>query len=339
MYSFFDGHNDLLLNLWLNYPDAPEQFFTGIEHGHLDFPRIQQAGLVGGLFAIFVPPHRYIVDTYPAQARQLDDPLQVMWQQFELLRQLIALSAGKMKLCTSAAELRQCQRDSVFAVVAHIEGADALDSEGVALEAFYQAGVRSVGPFWNLPNAFGEGVNGSFPGSPDTGPGLTSAGKHFILGLQQKRMMIDVSHMNEQAFWQTAELTTQPLIASHSSVHALCQQPRNLTDKQLLAIRNSGGIVGINFGNAFIRPDGQRQTATPLEQLVDHFLYVLDLIGDEHLGLGSDFDGVSVPEELGDVSGLPSLLQHLKQRGVPESSLQKIAYKNWFSALERTWGQ
>ncbi|WP_241574821.1 dipeptidase [Rosenbergiella nectarea] len=335
---YFDGHNDLLLNLWLNYPDTPGAFFEKIE-GHLDFPRIQQSGLIGGLFAIFIPPKHYIADKYPHHARKLDNPLEVMWEQLAILKELIKLSEGKIKLCTTAAEMHQFKKDQVFAAVAHIEGADALAFDSHALKAFYNAGVRSVGPFWNTPNTYGEGVTGRFPGTPDSGPGLTTAGKKLIAQLVNRKMVIDCSHMNEKTFWEVAELSNQPLIATHSSVHRLCAQPRNLTDPQLLAIRDSGGVVGINFGNAFIRPDGARSEETDLDILADHFCYVAELIGDEHLALGSDFDGVSVPKALGDVTGLPLLAERLRQRGLCEESLVKITTQNWLRVLERTWSQ
>lgn len=338
MWATFDGHNDLLLNLWLNYPDQPERFFTGI-NGHLDFPRIKQAGLMGAVFAIFVPPHHYIAESHPSRAQLLTDPLEVMWQQLALLKKLAELSAGQAMLCTGAEQIRYCHANNIFAMVAHIEGADALDGEGHALEQFYQAGVRSLGPFWKNVNRFGAGVLANFPHSPDTGPGLTEQGRQLLSQLQHRAMLIDVSHMNEKSFWDTAHLTSQPLVATHSSVHALCQQSRNLTDKQLLAIRDSGGLIGINFGNPFIRQDGQRITDTAMQDLINHFLYVLDLIGDDHLAFGSDFDGVAVPDEVRDVRGLQLILNQLQQQGVPEQSLQKIAHQNWLRVLERTWGQ
>jgi len=102
----FDGHNDLLLNLWLHHRDAPAQaFYQGIERGHLDFPRIQQGGLGGGLFAIFVPPQEYIARTVPARAEEPYEPLQIMWQQLEILQQLADASGGRARICRRAVVL------------------------------------------------------------------------------------------------------------------------------------------------------------------------------------------------------------------------------------------
>jgi len=338
--KFFDGHNDLLLNLWLNYPTNPAAFFDSILPGHLDYPRIQQAGFIGGLFAIFIPPQAYIAEKYPHHAQKLTHPLSVMWEQLAILKELVSLSEGKVRLCTSAAQLRQCKNDNVLGVVAHIEGADALASDEEQLTAFYQAGIRSIGPFWNTPNLYGEGVTGRFPGSPDSGPGLTTAGKQLIERLLKMRIMIDCSHMNEKTFWEVAQISAgRPIIASHSSVHQICAQPRNLTDEQLFAIRDSHGVVGINFGNAFIRPDGTRNEETDIETLIDHFCYIADLIGEDYVALGSDFDGVSVPRKLKDVTGLPLLAEHLEKRGFSKEAIKKIMHENWLNVLERTWGQ
>ncbi|MCZ4058363.1 dipeptidase [Pantoea sp. LMR881] len=336
----FDGHNDLLLNLWLHHRDAPAAaFFNGIERGHLDFPRMQQGGFAGGLFAIFVPPLAYITQMAPHHAEQPYQPLEIMWQQLDILQQIAACSHGRAKLCRSAAEIAECRASGVLALVAHIEGADALDGEGELLTEFYQAGVRSIGPFWNLPNRFGYGVNGRFPASPDTGDGLTAEGKAFIQQANALHMMIDVSHMNEKAFWDTARLSCAPLVATHSNAHALCAQPRNLTDAQLEAIRASGGVVGINFGNAFLRADGKRDSDTPLAEIVKHCDHLLRTMGPEHVALGSDFDGISTPDALGDVSGLPRLFAALRDAGYDQALSEKLAWGNWQRVLQQTWQQ
>lgn len=338
LYKTFDGHNDLLLNLWLHHPDDPAAaFFHGIEKGHLDFPRMQQGGFAGGLFALFVPPQRYINEVAPQRAHESWQPLEILWQQLDILKTLVAQSSGRARLCLTAADIVACRRDGVLAMVAHIEGADGFDADGVDLHAFYQAGVRSIGPFWNLPNCFGEGVKGSFPHSPDTGPGLTVAGEQLIVAANRHRMMIDVSHMNEKAFWDTARLSNAPLVASHSNAHARCAQPRNLTDDQLRAIRDSGGVVGINFGNAFLRPDGKRDTDTPLIEIVKHLDHLVEIMGPENVAFGSDFDGISVPDALKDVSGLPHLYALLTSLGYDQAMIEQFAWGNWLRVLQQIW--
>lgn len=179
--AIFDGHNDLLLNLWLHHRQDPvTAFFSGIENGHLDYPRMQQGGFSGGLFALFVPPQEYIARMAPQYACEPWQPVDILWQQLTILKQLVAHSDGRARLCLSAADIERCRQDKVLAMVAHIEGAGGFDGEGGDLQAFYAAGVRSIGPFWNIANRFGTGVNGAFPGSPDSGPGLTAEGIALI---------------------------------------------------------------------------------------------------------------------------------------------------------------
>ncbi len=142
-------------------------------------------------------------------------------------------------------------------------------------------------------------------------------------------MLIDVSHMNEKAFWDTARHSSSPLVATHSNAHTLCPQPRNLTDRQLLAIRNSGGVAGVNFGNAFLRADGKRDSDTPLSTIVRHIDYLINIMGDDHVALGSDFDGITLPDDLHDVSGLPRLISALRDSGYDQFVLNKLLWGNW----------
>ncbi|ARJ41686.1 peptidase [Pantoea alhagi] len=341
--KFFDGHNDLLLRLWVNHADNPAQaFFAGREQGHLDFPRMRQGGFAGGLFAVFVPPVTWLAGERGQEVSLVQaqhDALAIAGAQIAILRQLAEASAGRARLCVTAADIEQCLQQDVLALVMHIEGAEMLDEELTLLDRFYQLGLRSIGPFWNLPNRFGVGVNGGFPGSPDTGEGMTAAGKALIRACNQRRLLIDLSHMNEKTFWQTAELSDAPLVATHSNAHALCAQPRNLTNAQLEAIAASDGFVGVNFGNAFLRTDGARNAETSLNEIVKHLCFLLDKLGEDRVGFGSDFDGISVPEPLGDVSGMPRLFEALAAAGIDAQLQEKLAWRNWLRVLKRTWGQ
>jgi len=334
----FDGHNDLLLRLWLHHRDDPARaFYSGLSAGHLDFPRMQQGGFGGGLFALFVPPVSYLNEVAPERAQESLSPLTILWQQLDILKALAAESAGRARICLNSEDIVRCRREGALAMVAHIEGADGFDAAGRDLAAFWQAGVRSIGPFWNLPNRFGSGVTGTFPGSPDSGDGLTAAGEQLIALACQQRMLIDVSHMNEKAFWQTARISTLPLVATHSNAHALCPQPRNLTDDQLRAIRDSGGVAGINFGNAFLRSDGKRDDTTGLTEIVKHIAWLIAIMGPDHVALGSDFDGISVPAALKDVTGLPRLYALLQSLGYDQSLIEQLAWGNWQRVLRHIW--
>ena len=339
-FPVFDGHNDLLLNLWLHHDAQPAAaFLQGGIQGHLDLPRMRQGRFAGGMFAVFVPPAEHAAKIKPAVADAPHDPLGITRQQIAILQQLETDSAGQAKICRTATEIEQCMAAGQLAMVLHIEGAEALDDELALLDEFYDAGLRSLGPFWNLPNRYGFGINGTFPGSPDTGEGLTAEGIALLRTCNRKRLLIDLSHMNEKAFWQTAALSDAPLVATHSNAHALCQQPRNLTDKQLAAIRESDGLVGVNFGNAFLRSDGQRSGNTPITEIVKHIDYLIAKLGEDRVAFGSDFDGISVPDELNDVTGLPRLQQALADAGYGAELIEKISWRNWLRVLKRTWGE
>lgn len=333
----FDGHNDLLLHLWLHHSENPVGAFLHQRlSGHLDLTRMREGGFAGGLFAVFVPPADYVAK-FPTRQTDVHDPQAITEQQIAILQQLEARSAGQAKICRNVSEIEHCMANGVLAMVMHIEGAEALDEELSQLDRWQQAGLRSIGPFWNLPNRFGVGINGSFPGSPDTGAGLTDAGERLIRACNQRGLMIDLSHMNEKAFWQTARLSTAPLVASHSNVHALCPQPRNLTDAQLAAIADSDGLVGLNFGTAFLRHDGKRDGDMPLSVMVQHLDYLLEKLGEDRVAFGSDFDGIKLPDNLGDVTGLPRLLAALRAAGYDDALLHKLCRANWLRVLRKTW--
>ena len=204
-------------------------------------------------------------------------------------------------------------------------------------EILHQAGLRSIGPVWSRSNVFGHGVPFRCPSSPDTGPGLTDLGKELIRVCNRLKIMIDLSHLNEKGFWDVAALSNAPLVATHSNAHALSPHSRNLTDKQLAAIRETGGMVGINYAVSFLREDGQHVKDTPPELIIDHVEHVMKQVGEDGVGFGSDFDGARIPNKLENAAGLPVLVEIMRERGYGETLIEKICSKNWLRLIERTW--
>ena len=252
---------------------------------------------------------------------------------------LLALErAGHLRVARRAADLDAALRDGVLAAVMHLEGAEAIDAGLEALELWHAAGLRSLGPVWSRPNVFAHGVPFAFPASPDSGPGLTAAGVALVRRCAQLGIAVDLSHVNEAGFWDVARLDATPLIASHSGAHALCATARNLTDAQIDAIGASGGVVGIAFAVPFLREDGRDDADTPLSTIAAHARYVANRIGVEHVALGSDFDGATMPAQLGDAAGLPRLLDALRAGGFADAELRAIAWDNWRRVLARAWG-
>ena len=342
--AVFDGHNDLLTRLWLSDQAGPVRAFIHEQlSGQLDLKRCQQAGFVGGMFAIFLPPFAYVKQHHPdklvdknAEDFTQQQIEQICLAQLELAQQMVQASE-QIQLCTSVQQIQDCRTQGQLAVVLHMEGAEALQDNPDLLDVFYQAGLRSIGPLWNRVSQFGHGLNARFPHSPDTGAGLTIAGKALLRRCAEKKMVVDVSHMNERAFWDTVDILQQPIVATHSNAHALCPQARNLNDPQLKAIAESGGMVGVNFDVAFLRGDGQRNADTPLELILDHLEYMMDRLGEDHIGFGSDFDGALISKELQDVTGLAQLIAVMQQRHYSKELIEKICWGNWLNALNRIW--
>jgi membrane dipeptidase len=344
------GHNDTLLNLYLPERGEGRTFFTRSDKGHIDLPRAREGGLGGGFFAIFVPPDP---STQPLSRAEpvmtstgYEMPLASAIEQSYAQRTTMAMIAnlfrleaesdGQIKVVRTVDELTRCLREGILAAILHFEGAEAIDAGLDALEVFYQAGLRSLGIVWSRPNAFAHGVPFGFPRSPDTGPGLTAAGRELVRACNRLGIMLDLSHLNEQGFWDVAELSNAPLVATHSNAHTLCPTTRNLTDKQLDAIKESEGIVGLNFAVTDLREDGWNNADTPLDIMVRHIDYLVEHLGIGCVGLGTDFDGATIPQEIGDVTGLPKLIMALRKRGY-DAALRKLAYENWVRVLNRTW--
>jgi membrane dipeptidase len=251
---------------------------------------------------------------------------------------LLALErAGHLRVARTVTDLDAARDEGPPAAVLHLEGAEAIDPDLEALDFWYSAGLRSLGPVWSRPNAFGHGVPFMAPASPDTGPGLTDAGRALVRRCAELGILVDVSHLNETGFWDVARLEQAPIVASHSAAHGLCASSRNLTDAQLDAIGASGGLVGIVFACAFLRPDFADDGDTPIALIAEHARYVADRIGVGHVALGSDFDGATIPEGLGDVAGLPRLLAALSDVGFSEGDRAAIARENWRRVLGECW--
>jgi len=344
---YFDGHNDVLLRLYLDREGAPlDEFLAGTTKGHIDLPRARQGHFVGGLFALFSPPAQKMNLTSGQGALNIPLPptlppaeawTSVMGEIAMLLR-LIEKANGQIAFCHNVAEIKQAIAAGQIAVVLHLEGADAIDEDLYLLDILYAAGLRSLGPVWSRANAFGTGVPLQFPGSPDQGPGLTEAGKRLIRECNRKKILIDLSHMNEQGFWDIAKLSDAPLIATHSNVHAITPSPRNLTEKQLDAIRDSDGLVGLNFATSFLREDGKMTSDTGIDSMVRHLDALIERLGESRVGIGSDYDGASIPAAIGSVAGSQLLFDALRTHGYDEALLKRIGSENWLAALGRIWG-
>jgi membrane dipeptidase len=335
-----DGHNDALTR------EDHAQLATGRSGGDLDIPRMRVGGIRGAIFAVFTSSdgerEEPVTRSDGVREFELAPPVEHARAAADA-----AGAAGRLLALERGGHVRVARRiDDIDRAIAdggppaailHLEGAEAIDPGLEALELWYSAGLRSVGPVWSRSNAFGHGVPFIFPSSPDTGPGLTDAGRALVRRCAEIGILIDLSHLNEAGFWDVAAIDAGPLVASHSGAHALCEASRNLTDAQLDAIGASGGLVGIVFACPFIRADFSENTDTPVELIARHARYVADRIGIEHVALGSDFDGAPIPAELGDAAGMPRVLAALEQAGFGSEEIEAIAWRNWRRVLAAWW--
>ena len=201
-----------------------------------------------------------------------------------------------------------------------LEGAELIHCDAEVLETVKAWGVRWINLTWNHPNALG--------GSCFTGEGLTDAGRAFARRCWELGMGIDVSHLSDRGFWALMELDGGAVVASHSNSRALCPHSRNLTDDMAREIFRRGGFVGVNFCTYFL---GEHPTVDTVAAHIEHFL---ELGGENCIGLGSDFDGADVPEDLSGVEDLPNLWEALCRRNYPEALVEKIFYRNLHQFLQ-----
>jgi membrane dipeptidase len=344
----FDGHNDLLLKLYRR-EIAPRDVVEGYAGGHLDLPRARSGGLAGGFFAVFVSGESEAtaarIDDEMKKPRYdipLPDPIRwseaikVSLSQIAYLHKLEA--AGAVTICRSASELEAAIASDRMAAILHMEGAEAIDPDFEALEVFHAAGLRSLGPVWSRPTIFGHGVPFRYPSSGDTGPGLTDLGKELVKQCNRLRIMLDVSHLNEAGFDDLASLSDAPIVATHSNAHAVCPHARNLNDRQLARIRESDGMVGLNFAAAFLRPDGKMDADVGLDIVMRHLDHLIESLGEDRVGFGSDFDGATIPAAIRDCAGLPVLRQAMLEHGYGAALMDKLCHGNWIRVLAKTWG-
>lgn len=342
----FDGHNDTVLALIAEDESKRRDFFALSESGHIDFPRAKSGGLGGGFFAMFTRSpgsDGKLPDTKPdpdkvsfPKTPAYEDALQATVKAAAKLLELETKSDGRIRIVRTANELESAITQGIFAILLHIEGAESIAEDLDSLHVFYEMGLRSLGVVWSRPNIFGHGVPFKFPGSPDIGPGLTDAGKALVKECNQLGIVVDLSHLNEKGFWDVAEISNAPLVATHSGVHALAQSTRNLMDSQLDAVKESNGVVGVVYHNGFLRSDGQSTAETSLSEIVNHARYMVDRMGIDHVALGSDFDGAVMPQDLKDAAGLPKLMEALSDSGFTHDDLEKIAHKNWVRVIRET---
>jgi membrane dipeptidase len=322
-----DSHNDTMMkvvdpNTWLPATDIKNN-----TPFHIDIPKLHEGGLNVPFFAAYTSGY------YGNNERSISRTLALI----NALYWTEERNSDIFSITPSLKEIEKAVHDGKIAAVPTIEGAYSLEEHNAIglLHQYYDLGVRAVGFTWNYSNALGEGANRVY-GDPNRTPsqgGLTGLGKKVAQEMNRLGMVIDVSHMSENTFWDVIKVSKAPIIASHSAVHSLRNHQRNLTDAQLKALAKNGGVVGIVFYPEFLTY-GYPTKPNYIKDYVDHIDYAVKLIGIDHVALGSDFDGGPLPADIKDSSELYKVTEELVKRGYTKQDLEKLLGKNTLRVLK-----
>lgn len=337
----FDGHNDVLSRLWCAGGDPVGRFAR--PEGHVNAPAARAGGFAGGLFALYSPQRRAAFDFtgFRGGAMPLASPidqsaaLQSVMAEVGIAQRLAA--AGLIRLCTDVAGIEVAMGAGQIAAVLHLEGAECIDPELLALDALHALGLRSLGPVWSRPTIWGDGVPFGFDRDGDTGPGLTPEGRRLVARCADLGIVVDTSHLTLRGFWDIAGMGL-PMVATHSNAWALCRTTRNLISDQLLAIGATGGMVGLNYATVFLSAEGWSTGRATLDDCLRQLDALIEGAGEDHVGLGSDFDGAPMPEGLASCADLPALVAAMARAGYGTALIEKLCHGNWLAFLRRVWG-
>ncbi len=335
----FDGHNDALSRLWGTMGDPVEVFAK--PNGHVNVPNCAAGGMKGGFFAIYSPMRRKVFDFTQFDMAVLTQPMPELQEDFALVSAIgqAAIArrlhdAGQIEIVTSAASLARSFLAEPITCVLHIEGADCIGPDLLALDALHALGLRSLGPVWSRRTIFGDGVPFAFGRDGDIGDGLTEDGKRLIARCLELNIMIDTAHLNTKGFWDVAEAGAS-LVATHSNTNAHCLASRNLNDDQLTAIGETHGIVGVNFGTVFLDEAAWEDGKCEIDAIVRHLSHMVETAGEDAVAIGSDFDGAPLPNGMTSAADLPKLINAMEAAGFGGALIAKITHENWLAFLGR----
>jgi membrane dipeptidase len=286
--------------------------------GHIDIPRLREGGVDCQVFAISSVRER----TRPYALRTVMEMIGLFYSECERHRGAVAPVTTHEGIMKAAAEGK-------VAAMLSIEGADVIEGKVGLLRVFHRLGVRMVGLVHSLRNELADGV-----ADARTGGGLSQLGVQVVEELDRLRDLIDVSHLSDAGFWDLMEVAKGPVMASHSNARAVCDHPRNMTDEMIKAMADRGGVMGMNFAPSFVHP-----TNATVQGVVDHIDHIVDLVGPDHVGLGSDFDGIPyTPIGLEDATRMPNITAELVKREYDEEDIKKILGGNHLRLIKQVVG-
>ena len=350
-----DTHTDVLLQV-LRGADISKR----IDYGHVDLIRLKEGGVDVQFFAIWPNPSLY------GDGRMFNQSIRLI----DILEKIINNNQDKISLTRTPDEITQIVASGRIAACLGVEGGTAIENDLSKLQILYDRGVRYLGLTWNDSPQWASSAKDENSSEYKGHRGLTDFGKEVVRWMNNNGMIIDVSHSGEQTFWDVTQESKKPIIASHSCVYKLCSHYRNLKDDQIKAIGKNNGVIFINFYPGYLMNgfnqqyysirksskalmDSMKQVygndrlgyrhfrnqyyiekasefRPGIEAIVDHMDYIISLIGDDHVGLGSDFDGISIlPDGIEDVSKMPNITRTMMERGYSKERIKKILGGNF----------
>lgn len=283
---------------------------------HIDLQRLSQNNNHIQFFAAFVDPVEYKGSEMLRLIRTLD----FLQQQVEEYGDIIAI-------CRNSAEILKALDNGKTAAIISVENGGALQGDLSALRMFYRLGVRSICLTWNYKNEIADGIKDS-----TNGAGLTGFGKDLVAEMNRLGMLVDVSHLSEKSFWGVMETTKAPIIASHSNAKAICRHQRNLDDEQLMAIKSNNGIAGINLYPYFLNDEG----VASIDDIIMHIEHIAAISGEDHIGLGADFDGVEcLPHGITGIQDIGKIFDRLLSLNYSQAFVEKFAGGNFMRVINQ----
>jgi len=316
-FLIFDAHNDLLHTAY----KGSGNILVRNADGHSDIPRLMEGGVTAQVLALFIP-----TDELPS------GPLRYTLHLMDIAFKVLEESKGKVVLARRAEDIKRAKEEGKLAIILSMEGAEGLEEDFSVLRMLYRLGLRMVGIAWSRRNRAADGVTEEGPDE-----GLTPYGVELVGELNRLGIIIDVSHLAPKGVAQVLKLSKHPVVASHSNAYALCPHYRNLTDAQIKAIAEKGGVIGVNFVPRFLSP---RPEKASIEDVLDHIDYIARLGGIDCVGLGSDFDGFTDPPPKGleDATCFPRIADGLLRRGYSEDAVEKIMGGNFLRVFAEVVG-
>ncbi len=359
-----DGHNDIPSPMYDEDFDlatnSKDKFHLDGDPFHTDLQRLKQSGITGEFFSIYVS-RTYAENGGSGAARRALDLIDVVYRAVEK-------HPNQLIMCRTADEIRKAKKQNKICALIGIEGGHAIEDSLFALRDFYRLGIRYMTLTHNNTNNWADAHR-----DEPRNNGLSDFGKEVVREMNRIGMLVDISHVSDKTMSDVLDISTAPVIASHSSARALGDRPRNIPDDRLRRIAKNGGVVMVNFYPGFIdknviaaskerdvrlkpqmdelretyKDDGKRLgeeinkllganplPATPLSVLIDHFDHIAKVAGIDHVGIGSDFDGVpNLPVGMEDISKLPNITYELLKRGYREKEVKKVLGDNFMRAF------